>query len=527
MRYANQQRSVRRVRLLWLGAAFVCFVALSAMLLVNHLQVRSDLRVTLPSAAVAGGRLPLRALLYQGLDAVSGPELSVVPGRARLCDPRGSCGPFVSLRPGLGPSLEGSLSVPAGAKDAVVVQLELRPRAGQVLSLRAVVRVAGGGEAAPLPQARPLRRLQQLALGPLRRAVAGNRMGAGFGDSIALPSSGDLPELQVVVGGGVCVPEQPCELFAIAAGDANEISFQATNSVTLEERVSNFAGSPALLQQRVVVHGPEGNLGVQAVRFAVVDSRRVRLPVALGSGTVRRGPRLLVAGQALRLRLDAVERGPCIVDRFVAGRWTDTATVPRCQDEFLVPFKLSPGIERLQLRRDPFSTKGAAVRVVAVVPLGATVEAALPALLAAAGPRLQARLGAAPWQKGDLQRLPPSHARLLGELLVAQLEDGLISLPEPLSDHVQAHAELARRKRWLRIMALSSIALSALAIVLLMGRSSAWGGAQVDALLSAAGSERAVRVRARQRRRWALLLVLVSLGLAFLSMGLYVVVRTR
>lgn len=516
----------RRGRWLAGAAAMVCFVALAAMLLSSRLRVESDLRVVAPRSAVPGQPLPVRVLVYEGVDAIEGPTLTPARAHARLCDLWGRCGAAQLLHTGLGPSLEGVLQVPKHASEALMLRVAAQLQADHFLRVQAVVRVVAPNAAATMPSQRPLRALQQLAHGPLQRKVPLQPGDAGRAPDLA-PSPTSVvapPELRIVVGGGVCVPEQVCELFGVAAGEVRALSIEGNAAVTLLPGAERSVGIDAgLLVQRVRVHGPEAAVGLSALRpEGVRDRRQVRLPVALGALTLHPGPRLAVAGVMPHLQVASLEPGPCIVDTFVAGCWIDTFTVDQCERSFQLPRPLQPGITRLQVRRDPFSEQGAAVRVIASAPAGAQAGAAQAALRAVAGPELRERLHIAPGQPRGPLALDDS---TWGTVLAAQLEDGLIPLPSPLSDYAQAQAELLRHKRQLRLLSLLSIAAAGAAVVLLVGHTGVRGGAQLDALLAAAGSEAKTVARERRHRRWALLLVLLSLCLSFFAIGLYVAIR--
>jgi hypothetical protein len=299
----------------------------------------------------------------------------------------------------------------------------------------------------------------------------------------------------------------------------------ASASVTPDAR--SAAPSPAtsgVVALRFVTHGPEAELRIAAERDGVqVAARSFRLAVALGADALVELPRVLPAPASPRVGLQQEERG-CIADAFGEGRWLRTGTLRDCRGGEALPFAaLSAGLWRVQLRRDPFASDGAAVATLYARAPGESDGSVLARLARAASERdpddlLARAVGEQP--QAHIPDFAPT-----ARYLLALLDSGLFALPEPVSGHPRALARLEAARSRARKLALFALALCALTLGLHVAQRGLSAADEANRLMAAAGEEAGRLDRQRLRMTLRVLATVSSLLLAFAAIAAYVIAR--
>lgn len=504
----------RDARVIAIGAPAAAALTLSLLVLSSQRELDAELQLEADEHATAGVPLPVRARLYAGLSRIEGPSLQAAPCRVELLAEDRSVLATSWLRPGLGPSLEGAIAIPASLRG----RARLRASAAlgeQRVSAELELRV-GGDRAAPImPLPRRLPALQRLALGPLRAAGA------------AAPRA-----LRPRIRGGACVPEQPCELLVHVGEPAAALQLRATPSATPDAaslQPSRLTSGVVALQ--VVVHGPEAVTELVATRQgAEVASRSLRLAVVLGSARALASSSLWRAGERARVALAGAGSSSCIVDAYGSdGRLQHSATLRDCAQPSELPFALGPGVSRLQLRSDPFGSDSAAVVTLYARPEGQSPADELATLavssLAIDGGDELARVLRADPSAASLEHAPPS--ALTASYLLAIHDEGLYATPSAVSSLPLAELELASRREGHRKLGLLVLALCALALAALVAERGLRSSAEARAVLAAAGSDAAAQRRQRARSVLELVSTVASLLLLFALVAVYVIVRAK
>lgn len=445
----------------WVALGAVALVY--AMLVVERQGLEHALHLAAPSEARPGSEIAIDAYVFDSAGASGSPELVRAEIEVELYAGARRVG-GTTLSHGALDVAEGWLALPAEPGEHV-----LRARAlvgGEVVATsRRPLRIASDATGAPeLGRTAPL--LMHFALGPVVVAAG------------ALPP----PRFEVLVQGGVCVPDEPCTLLL----DLGAIGFDVE---LVPGPLVSLRGAPRLegstVAFGVAVGGPEGEADLVVRRDGVEVARRnVRLPVALAT------PWLGVDLERARagvLDLEVVPppgRSAVVVDVFSGTQWTRSVTLAAGSTDDLLGAPLAPGLYRVEARADPFRTERVTSRVV--------------------------RVG----DGGDaLAGLPPGLSRegLAFELAAAELESVGLELPAATSGIDADRATLEGHKRLVRSVALGGMALAIVLLVVAVARRGVIANAQAGALLREAGAD---DTRAAQRRA-TLTLVLAVAGLAF------------
>jgi len=341
------------MRLIAPAAAALALVSV----ITNDTRLDADLALVAPGRAEPGSEIPLRALIYSGLNKPEGPALIHAGTRVELKAGDHKTLAQTVLRPGHGPSLEGALRIPSHASGALTLRAYAWAANERVEVERPLII---GAPIAVARAPRALGPLQQLAHGPIR-----TRPGA------IAPSA-----LTVRVAGGACVPEEPCELFVHIGTPAAVIEIAATPSITVEQAPAREPSS-GVVGLRIRTHGPEADLELRAIGERAADaatgaasaviaaSRAVRLPIALGADAMQLEHAVLSAPAVPKLAMLGSSASG-IADVFADDRWRSSATQ---RAGVLAPLRiaaLEPGLYRVQMRRDPFESESAAVRTLYV-----------------------------------------------------------------------------------------------------------------------------------------------------------------
>ncbi len=266
-------------------------------------------------------------------------------------------------------------------------------------------------------------------------------------------------ELDPRIEGGACVPELRCWLAVWVGQKPTRVR---VNSIVGARFETAFIGpAEGFLRFPLVVVGNEARVEVQAMGAGeqVVASRQVRLPVVPGGISVR----ALVDEGRVRLEWDDLGgSGPVLVDVYRGNQWTHAVSL--APDQPWLPISLSPGVWRLQVRRDLFSrnTAGIAHVVIPARAMGTELEIAARALLADAE-----REGLDPIAMAILDgSVPSDQTQDAIRALFGPRNFGVVSLETRVS-HLETESNSNRREivRWtaaaiiLAIGALVSLAL--------------------------------------------------------------------
>jgi hypothetical protein len=331
-------------------------------------------------------------------------------------------------------------------------------------------------------------------------------------------------QLAARVRGGVCVPEQRCQI-AVHVGEPGASLRVEPNSTLTPIAVAAAPETSGVVELGVVSHGPEAELWLTALRNSNatannerrVAARSVRLPIAMaGLGAEANGV-VFESSEQVRVRGLAADGG-CIVDAFYAGEWRATGSLAECQKPSALPFVLAPGAWRLQLRRDAFSTDTAAVLAL-YVRRSAETPGQVASTLAQAG---LARARNDAFASG-CQAEPDSCTSTAAQgYLAALLEDGLVPLPQAQSGYADTLAQMRQHHGDMRVLALIALALGGLGLALSVGRTGMAAAVRASHLLD----DDPVRARsARLRSGVVVVASVLSLLLVFVVLSLYVVAR--
>jgi hypothetical protein len=519
----NASRSQRRssgrpgrlqiaLRLIAPAAAALALVSV----ITDDTRLDDDIVLIAPARAHPGESIALRALVYAGLNKPQGPSLVHARTRVELKAPDSSVLASTELRPGHGPSHEGSLRLPSG-KHAILTLVAKAWSGGEPVTVERPLALGGEREPAPLLP-RALGPLQQLSLGALRER----------------PDTFPPRALTIRVAGGACVPEEPCELLVYADPPAT-IEALATPSATVER--GPRATATALTAVRVTTHGPEADLSVRIsgeVAFEnmppqpIAAARAVRLPVAMGADAMRLERAVLNAGESFEAALIGRD-ARAIVDVFGDAGWLHSVTQ---HGAALASPALPPGLYRVQLRRDPFDSASAAVRSIYV---RRKAETDLDALLALARRVLERE------REQQADALDPLAERLVRDssaanvldfdtasrYLLAALDDGTYRLPPPVSGYPLARKRALAHREDVRTLALVVVALAALSLVLLLMQRGLLASEQAALLLRASGTEHKRVRKAQLRMTLRVAGSALSVALIFCAIALYLIIRGR
>jgi hypothetical protein len=496
-------------RVIAIAAPAVTALTLAAIVALPPSEPDDELQLLAPERVPAGAIVPLRAHLYAGLGRAEGPSLVAAPTSVELRGPDWKPWARATLRGGFGATLEGELRAPPD-RSGIATLIARASYQGVRLTVERPLRVDPPGTArtaTTTPVLRELPPLRSLSLGPLR----------ALGPE---PPSA----LAARVRGGTCIPEAPCELLVHVGEPAASVIAEPSPSVSAAGTQPSPTATSGVIALLVTPHGPEAELSVRAERAGVPVARRaVRLPLALGGNAFASMPDVLAPDAVLPIAGYGSEPG-CIVDAFVDGRWARSGSLRDCTSPARAPFAaLEPGLWRVQLRRDRFSSDNAAVHTVYVAPPGAA-PAAVSALLAHAAlafdptDELARALAARPDPD-------PAHDAGNARYLLAVLDRGVSALPAASSSYAPAVLRLQATRGELRRLGLLALGACGLTLAALLGQRGLHAVDEAAGLLLAAGSTPRAVKRARARMGLRVVATLCALLLAFAAIAAYVVAR--
>lgn len=474
-----------------LGLPLAVFAVVLAVFLSERAAVSHELQIVAPPAAARGARMPIRALLFGGLDGPAVPELRSAPVSVRLLEGE-RVWAETELTPSVAGGAEGHVTVPADAPDALRIEAVARLDGAPVASV---------ARALPVADERPVAE----RTGRMAHAVQHFEPGSVEAVGDAIPPHPFEPR----VAGGACVPEAPCDVL-VHVGDPPA-------SVRLMGHERAEVGPPStpsetrgLVVLPVTIHGPEGHVVLEARRAGTTVARRpLQLPVALATPAVAIEARAIAPGEAPRVAVEVLgDRPGVILDGYRDGAWAATGSMAPAAGTVEAPIALpEPGLWRLQVRTDPFGAPRAAVRMLAV----GDPEAAREAVAAL---------------DGD-PRAPEGPSDLRFAWAAASVEMGLRVLP-PAASGVEADRErLEERQKVLRIAALIAMLLGTIVAGALVLRRGVEAALEAQRVMEATGDPELTSARHRRRTLLSALAIVATLLLAFLGAAALIVARAR
>jgi len=435
-----------------------------------------DLMLVAPDYARPGSSLPLRALAVAGLAESGGPTTPLArPMRVTLLDESGRPLAETTLVAGAADTFEGELTIPPGVQGR--------------LSLRARMPAPWDGE--PI-EVKRLVQVSEDAAASTRRGRLATPTQRWRPESIEALDGGTPPrDLDLRVLGGACAPELPCELRLWVGEPAAEVELESSPSLSVES--SAHSTTSGIVPFGVTVHGAEAVAHLVARREgALVARRSVRLPILMAGHGMRLPQGSLVVGAPARPELEVSSLNDSrrfVVDAYLDGHWLHTATLELDGDgRGRLPYSLAPGLWRLSVHRDPFSTLRSAGRLVLVLAPGADPMSELRRL--AASPELA--VGTDPLANLLVSgRPPPGSAEQVSELLFALPELDFYQMPDLAHGILQLGPDVDPGRRALRALAGGLVLLAGFLVAWMLIRRGQAAGHQADLLLADAQREAA------------------------------------
>jgi len=488
-------------------------ITLFSVFVAEQIEIDYDLQVTAPKYACPGSPVPIRALLIGHLNRIEGPELVVRPTVATLYTAAGRVVATARLEPSYANTMEGFLVLPRGSRGPaeIGVTAELPDESVTVsLPFKLV------SDAPRLP-------VQNRRLGPLNQFASGPVRAVGLEQP---PSA-----LEVRVVGGVCVPEQRCDLLVRVGSPPASIKIVGTASVTpVGSNRSPPEETDGIVAFSVITHGPEADLRLVASRDSkVVAKRAIRLPVDLATTSLRLRESLLPNLVKPRFLLEDKRENPgCIVDTFHENRWVFTYWSKDCTSEHNLRFtpnrKMKPGIWRIQARRDPLGTGTAAVRAFYLRSAKQSDTEVLRAIAMSVSidhpDDDYARMVAAQPDQYIASGLQQQAA-----FLFASDESGLTVQPTAITSYPETQARLQRYRTKLRRFSLVALALTGVTLGLLIARRGLRAASTAREIMSAAGDSQALTRPNRLRMTLTVLAVVAAILLTFVAIAIYIIAR--
>jgi len=279
----------------------------------------------------------------------------------------------------------------------------------------------------------------------------------------------------------------------------------------------------------LVVHAPEAQVTLRASRAGTpVAERLLRLPMALGEGTVEAAQSLVdPAGAAIAVE-PAPGRTHAIVDLFARGRWRATRVLTALGGRTDVPLEegdVPEGLLRVQARTDRFTGEGSGGRALYVRAPGEDDPSALARIAAIAAAAIAESEPTHGWA-----RLLPSFTQAdpqrAAAFLLAPLEQLRMAVPPAASGRPAQLDRLARTRFVARFGVAGALVLSALVIGLSIARRGLSAADEAQRILDEVrdDSEHAPPAE-RLRARTGVLLLVLAVAAAFLAGALLIVAK--
>ena len=478
-----------------LGIPLAVFAVVIAVFMGEEMSIDHEVQIVAPAEGSAGEAVPVRVLLFDALEEPDGPRLVPARARIRLVSSDGTVIAQAELPAAAAGGAEGAIRVPSDAPSPLTLEAIGLVDGAAVASARARLDLTD----APSEEestGRPTGPLQQLAPGPIEGRIPP-----------------DVLDLRVV--SGVCVPDQACEILVHVGEPAAIVTLEGT---TLETRSGPEAPTSGLARLVVAVHGPEARGTLTARRDGEpVATRSVQLPVALATPALRIARRLLDARTPPSLEVGVLgDRPGVIVDAYRGGRWVATGSVATTDRAFDAPFgPLPPGLVRLQVRADPFSSERAAVAWIMVGRPGQGPDAILGAGLEAIG------------ESGGDSSAPDGDPELRFAWASASAEWSVRGLPAGVSGFAVDTERVATRRAQLRVAALLGLALGLVVLVVVFLRRGIDAALQAQRVMDETGDPELASARHRRRTLLSALVIVATVLLAFLGAAALIVARAH
>ena len=294
--------------------------------------------LTGPSLVAPGTTVGLRAWHLTDHDIDAPPTI------VELWDGSGGLISTTTLTTSLVQGLEGEVSLPEDFEGTAFLMARTEIE-GNDVSVKYGVSVESDDALGAYQPGRETSPFQVYELGPLRVA-----------DSAGAPQ-----QLDPRIEGGACVPELQCWLSVWVGEEVTRVRVVSIAGVRFEK--THLGPAKGFLRFPLVVVGNEARIEVQALgeRDRVVASREVRLPVVPGGINARAS----VDRGRVRVEWDELGgSGAALVDVYRGNQWSYAFSVTPAEPWLPVP--LDPGVWRLQVRGDLFSTNTTGVSHVVI-----------------------------------------------------------------------------------------------------------------------------------------------------------------
>lgn len=488
-------------------------ITLFSVFVTEQIEIDYDLQVTAPRQARPGASVPIRALLIGHLNRIEGPEFVIRPTFAKLFDAAGRTVASTRLRPSYRKTMEGLLVTPRGARGPAEIQV-IAELPDESVTVTLPFKLVNNP---------PRLLVQNRRLGPLNQFSSGPVHAVGQEQP---PSA-----LEVRVVGGVCVPEQRCDLLIRVGAPPASIEIAKTASVTrVGGRSTPSEETDGIIEFSVITHGPEADLRLLALRDSkVVAKRAIRLPVDLATTSLRLDKRIINESEKPRFVLeDKQEESGCIVDIFYENRWVSTYGSKDCTSEKSLRFppnrEMSAGLWRVQARRDPFGSRTSAVRVFYLRHAEQSDTDVLRAIAQSVS------VNHPDDEYAQQVAVRPGHYIVHGlqqqaAFLFAGDEAGLAAQPKAITSYPETQARLQRYRNKLRRFSLVALTLTGITLGLLIARRGLRAASTAREIMSAAGDSRALTRRNRLLMTLTIFAVVAALLLTFVAIAIYIIAR--
>lgn len=459
------------------GIPLAVVAVVIAVFLGERMSIDFALSVMVPRHVQPGASAPVRAYVLEESEAGG---IARLPIELELRDRRGRVIARARLRDSIAGGAEGAIEIPEDASGWIGVRAIARDGGEIVATSETSIRAVSDPPALPL-RPRTARALAQFALGEI--------------ETLAGPAPSPF---DVRIAGGSCVPEARCDVLVLL-GDPTTTVAIAPDGITIEPpRHGPISVLP------MVVHGPEAEIALVASRAAPIARRTLRVPIALATPALTIARRV-GASPRPRLRAEVLgDRPGVIVDAYQDGQWRHTGSFRPGARDVALPYELEPGLWRLQVHTDPFSSARSAVRTIVVHAPGSSPDQAIRALGDAPG--------------GPEERLA---------WLSAEHEDAIIPLPPSINGYTADLERLEARQRVLRSAAGAALLIGILIAAILFFRRGVDAAKVAQRVMAATGDPELASARHRRRTLLSALAIVATVLLAFVGAAALIAARAH
>ncbi len=472
------------------GVPLAVLAIVLAFFLGEQTSIDHELSLIAPPVVAPGHTIPLRAHLFDRLHAPEGPRLASAKVRVRLVDAAGIVRAMSELAPSIAGGADGAIAIPRELRGRHTLEAVAHVEGEPVASARKPIELRSVAPPAPLV-ARTAGALQQLSELPVEMLA------------------GDPPvPFSVCVASAACVPEARCELLVHVGEPPAAVRIVPAPSVSLGEP-STSAETSGIVLLPITVHGPEANIEIVASRSNVDVARRsIRVPIALATPALRAERRLLRPSETLRITVDVLGDHPgIIVDAYRDGLWRATQSFAASDAPLEPALDRTPGLWRLQVRTDPFSSDRAAVVHVLV--------------------RSENEDAASALSRAFETELPEGPDELRLAWASAALEESVHPLPPALSGRAEDEARLRARQGTLRWFLVAALVLGVLVGAIVLVRRGLDAAHEAQRVMEATGDAELGGVRNRRRILLSAMAIVATAILAFVAAAALIVARAH